>query len=383
MMSHSNNGFLCYFVFLLSLVATVSSFFIVQGGNSYRHFHGNEDFWKGSSALSMSKVDVQHLTHIDRVLVISDLHTDHVDNMRWVANRMNSSNTDLKESDLIVVAGDISHELHTLERSFNHLLEQGSSVIFVPGNHEAWLKASELDDGSSLEKLERIYRSCEKLGVLTGCIKVGGTPERPHCLWVAPLESWYDGTLAIDGCEDLCDDFGGWPWVDFIRCRWPGFPSKDGERFPSGLTEHFYNKNLALLESLQESVAAQPSYSSNEASRAVMFMSHFLPNKQCLPDWKDVDSPTFQRDTWLDHGGGGVSAKFALVAGTQQLEDQVRSFGQSLPTDIRQIHLFGHSHRPKDFEMDSIRCEYSTVLVFVGNTRNVSKLTHPSSLSYL
>lgn len=294
---------------------------------------------------------VVHLKHINRVLCISDLHTDHTDNMKWLADK-SASNDLLRDSDLIVVAGDISHELKTLEESFSYLLQKGSSVLFVPGNHEAWLNTSELKTTNSLEKLDRIYELCEKLGILTGPVLVGNTENRPHGLWVAPLESWYDGTLSIENLEDLCDDFGRWPWVDFIRCSWPGFPAIGGrnKKIPSGLTEFFLEKNVNVLQKIEESIAK--SYS--EHSGGIMTVSHFLPNKQCLPDWKDITSSEFLRDSWLDHGGGGMSAKFAKVAGTELLDDQIRS-QISLPASIRQIHLFGHSHRPKDFVMNDIR----------------------------
>ena len=33
--------------------------------------------------------------------------------------------------------------------------------------------------------------------------------------------SWYDGSLKLQGCEDLMHDMPSWPWVDFIRCQWP------------------------------------------------------------------------------------------------------------------------------------------------------------------
>jgi hypothetical protein len=36
------------------------------------------------------------------------------------------------------------------------------------------------------------------MGVITGPVKVGNTEERPHGLWIAPLESWYDGTLSVE-----------------------------------------------------------------------------------------------------------------------------------------------------------------------------------------
>jgi hypothetical protein len=182
---------------------------------------------------------IHHLPHIRRVLCLSDLHTDHVDNLSWLANR--TQRGDISSTDLIVVAGDISHDLERLEESFTLLLNTGASVVFVCGNHEAWLSSTELKQVdshnntennatttttitrsdcsiSSLTKLERIYQHCHELGVLTGCTLVGETTSSSSSwpLWIVPLDSWYDGSLDI-GSEDLIHDFPKWPWVDFVR----------------------------------------------------------------------------------------------------------------------------------------------------------------------
>lgn len=313
--------------------------------------------------------DYIHLDHIDRVLCISDLHVDHAENMQWLANRTTpveaSSSFDvggkgLTKSDLLVVAGDISHDMGRIEEALMYLLRTGASILFVAGNHEAWLHSQEVEK-SSVEKLEDIYSICRELGVYcqTG-IRVGGTKERPHSLWLLPLESWYDGSLSIAECEDLCEDFGSWPWVDFIKCRWTGFDEMEApnQKIPLGLTEFFAKTNQPLLSALphwiEESGDISPNTNGGKKSTcAVMTISHFLPNQQCLPDWKDIESLVFQRDEWLEHGGGGVSAKFAKVAGTNLLDAQIRSL--SLPASVRQMHVFGHSHRPKDFQFQGIR----------------------------
>ncbi len=310
-----------------------------------------------------------HLDHIDRVLCISDLHTDHADNMQWLANHTNSdSPVTLNSQDLIVVAGDISHDMDRIEQSLMYLLRTGASVMFVAGNHEAWLHSKELEEQSSatltspftsMDKLSQVYQTCHELGVYTQtCLNVGGTSERPHTLWLVPLESWYDGSLSIMECEDLCHDFGKWPWVDFLKCQWPGFPSLQApnSKIPQGLSHYFASLNEPLLKQLSDWIKKKKKNNYNhdtQSGKAVLTISHFLPNQQCLPDWKDVDSPVFRRDLWLHHGGGGISAKFAKVAGTNLLDQQIRSL--DVPSSTRRLHIFGHSHRPKDFEWKGIR----------------------------
>lgn len=360
-------------------------------GNANTHTDGEEP-------------DLHRLPNVRRVLVLSDLHTDHVDNMKWLRNRTTTSRGDLSTNDLLVVAGDISHDLGKLKESLRLLTETGASVLFVPGNHEAWLSAAELkakehsthigrtrDDDSgdtvvstsaanSLHKLDQVYETCRQLGVLTGCTLVGrdnyndGDNDAHHAnnpIWILPLESWYDATLRIPECDDLIQDFGKWPWVDFIRCRWPEFSPSSGilRKIPLGLTELLLERNRrTVLRPFYKHFAKQQrkwqqlhtTTSKTKATVGVMTVSHFLPNQQCLPDWKDVKSETFDRDTWLNHGGGGVSAKFALVAGTDLLDQQIRNQVVQVDNDtsspsVRQIHVFGHSHRPKDFEKDGIR----------------------------
>ena len=328
--------------------------------SSHRSFHkqyasSSELFFSQSHSENNSLDGVTHLTNIERVLCLSDLHTDHAENMKWLENRT-SIRDDLGETDLIVVAGDISHDLETFEKSLSLLMKRNSKVLFLPGNHEAWLSAHELNDGNSLRKLDRVYEICKTLGVLTGCTLVGGTEQTPFPLWIVPLESWYDGSLSLEGCEDLCDDFIKWPWVDFIRCRWPQFPQMGGPnaKIPSGLADYFVNRNQAIISLLRTAMKQFEATTQCNNAGAVMTVSHFLPNKQCLPDWKDLNAPIFLRHQWLEHGAAHMSAKFAKVAGTILLDEQIRA---EIKADegVRHIHVFGHSHRPKDFEFQNVR----------------------------
>jgi len=162
---------------------------------------------KPDASSSPTSLRYHHLTDIDRVFCLSDLHTDHVDNLKWLSENLAASSSSLTARDLVIVAGDISHEFAVFEKSLDLLLDHGSGcrVLFVPGNHEAWLNKQQERKmfASSLDKLERFYEICRaREGVYVDPVYLDG----PHPLWILPLESWYDGTLSFD--EELCEGFG-------------------------------------------------------------------------------------------------------------------------------------------------------------------------------
>lgn len=264
------------------------------------------------------------------------------------------------KDDLLLVAGDIAHELDTVRRTLEVLQRLECDIFFIPGNHEAWLTTSDhshLDD--SIQKLKAVSETCTSMGVYTDHQLVGRASSHPA--WIVPIQGWYDGSLTVKGCEEFCNGFAAWPWTDFSRCSWPQeeFPPNgmhdENARIPAGLTEHFVSCNEPGVDKVQRALL-QYGDDGDSDSRAlgVITVSHFLPNQQCLPDWKDVDSPVFLRDEWLDHGAPQISAKFAKVAGSSLLDEQLRSVVPS-GVDTRHLHVFGHSHRPKDFNFQGIR----------------------------
>lgn len=373
------------------------------------------------------------LDSVERVYCLSDLHTDHAQNLDWLKDRMRRGRlaadpsepppprtttapktVPWSDQDLLVVAGDLSHDERVFEETLLCLLEQGCRVVFVPGNHEAWLDSKDLHlskggGGSdplsatehSLHKLDRIYQTCRDLGVLVDPCYVPSTTSRSgggnddvivNPLWIVPLQSWYDGTLSFS--EELSHGFDHWPWVDFARCRWPPPFLPDLERLPQGLTQHLLQRNVPFLQQLRQQppVAAPGIAPLSECT--VLTFTHFLPCLQTLPDWIDLTASEFDVTAWLDHGAGDMSAKFAKVAGSDlivrvvcetrvlflrcalhrsivvhslvsyphccccwlvctgqdaQLRDLVTPFAK------RHVHVFGHSHRPKDFEYHGIR----------------------------
>jgi Calcineurin-like phosphoesterase len=319
------------------------------------------------------------LTGVERVYCLSDLHTDHPANLEWLRDRMkrpppglttaSSSKSNAAtpppkprpwgSEDLLVIAGDISHSMALLEETLACMREPGCHVLFVAGNHEAWRDHSPADKTdvgggsraasrradcgsssrqptstsspwSSLDKLDQVYETCRRLGVMVDpCIvpaassdasSGGGSPA--SSLYIVPLQSWYDGTLSF--APDLEAGFETWPWVDFSRCAWPAdrFPL-DRNRLPQNLVEHLLDGNRPVLDTvlqhqLEQSTASLSSSSTLSQPHAIMTVSHFLPNLQTLPDWKNLDAPAFDL-AWLDHGAGDMSAKFAKVAGSARI----------------------------------------------------------------
>ena len=71
-----------------------------------------------------------------KVYTVSDLHADYPENMDWVLS-LNSSEY---KSDIVILAGDISHDLNDLMQVFNSFIGKFKAVHFVPGNHELWVE---------------------------------------------------------------------------------------------------------------------------------------------------------------------------------------------------------------------------------------------------
>lgn len=359
----------------------------------------NPDAFESASSSSIMNRTTSPVFHhfentIERVFCLSDLHTDHIDNQNWLRHRMQKphgrSKNDWRSSDLLVIAGDISHDLAVMTESLRYLRDTaGCQVLFVAGNHEAWLQQRDRDTLSphtpptkdheeedenyslkqkrdcitSLDKMERVYQTCRNLGVMVDPCQI--TTNR-HSLWIVPIQSWYDGSLSFS--EEHCQGFAHWPWVDFMRCRWPerfqqspaaiqalkaaSQATNHNPRMPVGLVEYFLEQNNDNLKLVQEQIEQQQQQ--QPGSLTLMTVSHFLPNQQCLPDFIDLSAPTLDVQTCIDYGSAEMSAKFAKVAGSQKIDDQLRN-GIDLDDQVRHIHVFGHSHRPKDFEYRGIR----------------------------
>ena len=225
-----------------------------------------------------------------RVFATSDLHTDYKENLRWLTELSDTAYRD----DNLIVAGDVSDRREIIRETLLLLRSKFRHVLFTPGNHELWVRNTDLD---SIKKLRQVLQLCEKIDVAT-------TPLRLEDLWIVPLFSWYDGVFESGSTNERAQQ----AWADFYFCKWP----EDAKP----LAAYFLNLNEPHLKSYDA---------------PVITFSHFIPRADLLPPKE------YMRFSWLP----SVSICAALDA-------QIRALNSS-------VHVCGHTHTTFDVVIDNVR----------------------------
>lgn len=207
-----------------------------------------------------------------RIFATSDLHTDYRDNFRWLQTLSDSAYRD----DTLIVAGDVSDRIDIIRETLLLLRSKFRYLLFTPGNHELWVRNSDL---TSIDKLQQVLQLCEEIDVAT-------TPQRFDDLWIVPLFSWYDGVYDPEMRA----------WADFHVCKWP----EDVQPLP----DYFLRLNEPHLKSYD--------------GRVITF-SHFIPRAELMPPKE------YMRISWLPT----VSICAALDAQMRQLNSTVHICGHT------------------------------------------------------
>lgn len=76
-----------------------------------------------------------------RVFVVSDLHTDYSENLKWVSCLSTVNHKD----DVLIVAGDVSETYKNFLMTMSLLKDRFEHVFFVPGNHDLWCRRDSED----------------------------------------------------------------------------------------------------------------------------------------------------------------------------------------------------------------------------------------------
>lgn len=246
-----------------------------------------------------------------RIWGISDLHVDYPDNFRAIEQW---SDWDYRQ-DTLILAGDITDKIDLLGRTFAVARHKYACVTYVPGNHEMWVRSSDICV-DSLAKWASIQTLCRNEGITCHDIVVQGK----HPATVIPLLSWYEtaqqgnSSLHIKkGDKDKTHDM----WMDFHLTRWPGI---------SNIADYFLQQN------------ATPSAVIGD----VITFSHFLPRKELMFSAARVPPPgtTFPADPFPEFN-------FSQVAGTRKIDDRLRQLGSVL-------HLYGHQHRNRSVILEGV-----------------------------
>ncbi|HWE26994.1 MAG TPA: metallophosphoesterase, partial [Polyangia bacterium] len=120
-----------------------------------------------------------------RLVVTSDLHVEHhPEVVAMVAERARAL-----EPDVLVVAGDVSAKLETLEAALAALRPAAPRLLFVPGNHDLWTLPGA---PTSRARYERdIPAACAR----AGADAVGTEPIAIDGVVFCGVTGWYDYSL--------------------------------------------------------------------------------------------------------------------------------------------------------------------------------------------
>ena len=215
-----------------------------------------------------------------RLFALSDIHVDFEENWVWLKKL---SEHDYK-GDVLILAGDVAYSTALIQKTFKALKKLFSEVLYVPGNHDLWVKRPE--SKTSLDKFQTVREIALDSGLRLDPVRFGNVT-------VVPLLGWYDYSFGRPS-EELKKS-----WVDYVACKWPeGWDD-------AKITKHFTSMNEKHLDL---------------NNQIVVSFSHFLPRADLLPS----KIPSVHR-------------KLYPVFGTSLLERQVRTLGSK-------IHIYGHHH---------------------------------------
>lgn len=246
-----------------------------------------------------------------RIWGISDLHVDYAENFHAIEQW---SDWDFQQ-DVLLLAGDLTDKLELLGRALAVCRRKFAQVVFVPGNHEMWVKgpAPRMD---SLAKWQAIRQLCRDEGITQNDFMVSGK----HPATVIPLLSWYEtaaekrGSLYLKkGDKDETREM----WMDFHLTQWPGI---------TNVADYFLEQNAPVSTVIGD----------------VITLSHFLPRQELMFSSARVPpaGTTYPADPH-------PTFNFSHVAGTRKIDEALRKHNSIL-------HLYGHQHRNRAVMLDGV-----------------------------
>ena len=250
------------------------------------------------------------------MFVVSDIHLDYADNRAWLDGWLVEGE---HGADALIVAGDVSDDEDGVLLPFLRRARAAfGEVVFVPGNHDLWVKRG---TEGSLGKLQRLLECCEELGVRTRPVRLFPGTDGRGGVWVIPLLAWHHPEFDTE--PDVLDPAIPPPHqvgADYRRTKWP-------EEWGVG-----YAAVAERLDAMNDARGVPAAPWPREDGAAVITVSHFLPFEALLPE---------KRFLFYPH--------LAKMAGSAALGARVRALAPD-------VHVFGHTHFAWDGEAEGIRC---------------------------
>lgn len=248
-----------------------------------------------------------------QVWAVSDVHIDYQENFNMLTDFARRGH----RLDALIIAGDITDRLDRLQQLFEVVVPCFHRVLFVPGNHELWVRRSDFTD--SLQKFQAIQQLCRYCGVHIEPVKIG----QHRQVWLVPLFSWYDDkqhpdhTLFMEkNAEDRTDQM----WGDFFHARWP-----DSLDVP--LAEYFAGLNEPVLNWQYDA--------------PIISFSHFLPRQEL------VFNRHYAKEELVTMFDPFPEFNFTRVAGSTRILRQIERLGSK-------VHVYGHQHRNRVRRLDEV-----------------------------
>ena len=346
------------------------------------------------------RTTIHHAPQIERIYLLSDLHCDYASNRNWLRSiccEDDGSKDDDKS--MILIAGDVSHNLSILEWTFVTLKCKFHEVGFVFGNHDVWLDkpkkhrmqiSTKLDsddvnenddvttdktnvnlpvivkvkgDGcvDSIDKLEKILELCRKHNVRYGPVKIQDE-QSSSSLYVIPLLSWYHSSFDT---EPSIRGWGGIPSArnvvaDYKRAVWPSPLIDNREKNDDSILAQFMDDlNDVLFDYNYDSFIQSSDVEKKSNSISILTYSHFLPRIELLPEKRYLTLPTLHScvgSTYLEERLRNIHHHCHNHHSKQFSRQYKNNNTTVLPMQLQQhLHAFGHSHLAWDQTIDNVR----------------------------
>lgn len=311
---------------------------------------------------------------------------DYTANREWLSNLCNiddeihdgvspndsldSSGNDINQKHtMMIVAGDVSHDLEILRWTFQTLKRKYGEVAYTPGNHELWIDRDANADGdivqnNSIDKLERVLQLCLEENIRIGPVGVGGDSYDNECgvesaiaslnndsignaqptLWVIPLLSWHHPSFDT---EPPIECWGGIPSArkvvaDYRRTRWPAPLSLMDDSIA-----HFIDSLNDIILDLDDIVDVETTSMMMTTPTRILTFSHFIPRIELLPEKRYLSLPTLPRcvgSTFLERRLRRMGEKYCILISDGSTHDKER------------IHNNLHNHDTTIINSDNNSC---------------------------